>query len=66
LFGEMDKIGILQKLIRLIRMTICQTKERVKTDSQISVSFEFNKGVKCSGRLSSPPFVLHYTMLHRK
>jgi hypothetical protein len=26
LFGAMDKMGIFQKLIRRIRMTMCQTK----------------------------------------
>jgi hypothetical protein len=36
LFGAMDKMGIPQKLIRLIWMTMCQTKERVKIDNQIS------------------------------
>jgi len=46
LFGAMDRMGIPQKLIRLIRMTMCQTKARVKTDNQISTPFEFNKGVK--------------------
>jgi hypothetical protein len=35
LFGAMDKMGIPQKLIRLIRMTVCQTKARVKIDSQV-------------------------------
>jgi hypothetical protein len=32
LFEAMDKMGIPQKLIRLIRMTMCQTKEKVKID----------------------------------
>jgi len=32
-FGAMDKMGIPQKLIRLIRMSMCQTKARVKTDN---------------------------------
>jgi sorting nexin-29 len=32
LFEAMDKMGIPQKLIRLIRMTMCQTKAKVKID----------------------------------
>ena len=39
LFGAMDRMRIPQKLIRLIRMTMCQTKARVKIDSQISGHF---------------------------
>jgi hypothetical protein len=58
LFGAMDKIGISQKLIRLIRMTMCQTKARVKTDNQISTPFEFNKGVKQGDGLSTTLFKL--------
>jgi len=46
LFEAIDKMGIPQKIIRLIGMTMCQTKARVKIDNQISASFEFNKGVK--------------------
>ena len=46
LFEAMDKMGIPQKLIRLMRMTMCQTKAKVKIDNQISAPFEFNKGVK--------------------
>jgi hypothetical protein len=42
LFEAMDKMGIPQKLIRLIRMTTCQTIARVKIDNQISAPFEFN------------------------
>jgi len=58
LFGAMDKMGIPQKLIRLIRMTMCQTKERVKIDNQISALFEFNKGVKQGDGLPTTLFVL--------
>ena len=58
LFGAMDRMGIPQKLIRLIRMTMCQTKTRVKTDKQISAPFEFNKGVKQGDGLSTTLFIL--------
>jgi hypothetical protein len=58
LFGAMDKMGIPLKLIRLIRMTMCQTKARVKTDNQISAPFEFTKGVKQGDVLSTTLFIL--------
>ena len=54
----MDKMGIPQKLIRLIRMTMCQTKARVKIDNQISAPFEFNKGIKQGDGLSKTLFML--------
>jgi len=57
LFETMDKMGIPQKLIRLIRMTMCQTKARVKTDNQISAPFEFSKGVKRGDGLSITLFI---------
>jgi hypothetical protein len=43
LFEAMNKMGIPEKRIRLIRMTMCQTKARVKIDNQISLPFKFNK-----------------------
>jgi len=46
LFEAMDKTGIPQKLIRLIRMTMSQNKARVEIENQRSAPFEFNKGVK--------------------
>jgi len=58
LFGAMDKMGIPQKLIRLIRMTMCQTKARVKIDNQISARFEFRTGVKQGDCLSTTLFIL--------
>ena len=58
LFEAMDKMGITQKLIRLTRMAMCQKKARVRTDNQISVSFEINKGVKQGDGLSTSLFVL--------
>ena len=45
-FEAMGNTVIPQKLIRLIRMTMCQTKARVKIDNQLSAPFEFDKGVK--------------------
>jgi len=65
LFGAMDKMGISQKLIRLMRMTMCQTKGRVKIDNQISATFECNKGVK-QGDCQQLSLYQHYTMLYRK
>jgi len=58
LFETMDKMGIPQKLIRLIRMTMCQTKARVKIDNQISAPFGFNNGVKQGDGLSTTLFML--------
>ena len=58
LFEAVDKMGISQKLIRLIRTTMSQTKARVKTDNQISAPFEFNPGVKQGDGLSTSLFIL--------
>ena len=58
LFEATDNTGIPQKLIRLTRMTMCQTKARVKTDNQLSTPFKFKKGVKQGGGLSTPLFIL--------
>jgi sorting nexin-29 len=40
LFAAMDRLGIPQKLIRLTRMTMRQTKARVKIDNQLGAPFE--------------------------
>jgi hypothetical protein len=61
LFEAMDKMEIPQKLIRLIRMTMSQTKARVKTDNQIIAPFEFNPGVEQGDGLSTSLFI---TALH--
>jgi hypothetical protein len=58
LFEAMDKMGIPEKLIRLIRMIMCQNKARVKIDNQISALFEFKKGVKQRDGLSTTLFIL--------
>jgi hypothetical protein len=58
LFEATDKTGIPHKLIRLTRMTMCQTKARVKIDNQLSAPFEFNKGVKQGDGLSTALFIL--------
>jgi len=54
----MDRMGIPQKLIRLTRMTMCQTKARVKIDNQLGVPFEYDKGVKQGDGLSTSLFIL--------
>jgi hypothetical protein len=53
LLGAMDRMRTPQKLIRLIRMTMGQTKARVKNDQQISAPFKFNKGIKQGDGLST-------------
>jgi hypothetical protein len=58
LFEAMDKMGIPQKLIRLIRMIMCPTKARVKIDNQISAHLEFNKGVRQGDGVSTTLFIL--------
>jgi len=58
LFEAPNKMGIPQKLIRLIRMTMSQTKARVKIDNQIIALFEFNKGVKQGDGLSTTLFIV--------
>jgi hypothetical protein len=58
LFAAMDKMGIRQKLIRLTRMTMCQTKARVKSDNQLGAPFEYDKGVKQGDGLSTTLFIL--------
>jgi selenocysteine-specific translation elongation factor len=65
LFAATDKMGIPEKLIRLTRMTMCQTKARVKIDNQIGALLnmikESSKVMVCRQRSSS----WHYTMQHR-
>ena len=58
MFEAMDNMGIPQKLSRLTRMTMCQTKARVKTDNQLSTPFKFNKGVKQGDGLPTTLFIL--------
>jgi len=62
LFGAMDRMGIPQKLIRLVKITMCQTKAREKTDDKLSAPFEFNKGIKQGDGVSTAPSILaqHY------
>jgi endonuclease/exonuclease/phosphatase family metal-dependent hydrolase len=58
LFMAMDSMGIPQKLIRLTKMTMRQTKARVKIDNQLGVPFEYDKGVKQGDSLSTTLFIL--------
>jgi sorting nexin-29 len=57
LFASMDKMGIPQKLIRLTRMTMCQTEARVKIDNQLGAPFEYD-GVEQGDGLSTTLFIL--------
>jgi hypothetical protein len=54
----MDKMGTPQKLTRLVKITVCQTKASVKIDNQVSAHFKFNKGVKQGDGLSTTLFTL--------
>jgi hypothetical protein len=58
LFAPMDKTGISQKLIRLTRMTMCQTEARVKIDNQLGATFEYDQGAKQGDVLLKTLFVL--------
>ena len=58
LFEAMDNMGIPQKLIRLTKMTMSQTKVRVKIDNQLSAPFKCNKGVTQGDGLSTTLFIL--------
>ena len=66
LFAAMDRTGIPQKLIRLTRMTMRQTKARVKIDNQLGVPFEYDKGVKQGDGCQHPSSYWHYTTQDRK
>ena len=57
-FVAMDRTGIPQKLIWLMRMTMRQTKARVKIDNQLGVPFKYDKGVKQGDGLSKTLFIL--------
>ena len=57
-FEAMDNTVIPQKLIRLTRMNMFQTKARMKTHNQLSAPFKFNKGVKQGDGLSTTLFIL--------
>jgi hypothetical protein len=54
----MYKMGITQKLARLIGVTVCQTKARVKINNQISAPFKFNKGVEQGDGLTTTLLIL--------
>jgi len=58
LLTAMDRMGIPQKLFRLTRMTMQQTKARVKIDNQLGATFEYDKGVKQGDGLSTALFIL--------
>jgi hypothetical protein len=55
MFEAMEKMGIPQKLVTI---TMCQIKVRVKIDNQVSAHFKFNKGVEQGDGLSTTLFIL--------
>jgi len=58
----MEMMGIPQKLIRLVQMTMNSTVAHVKVNNQLSDSFRFNVRVKQGDGLSTTLFIL---ALHR-
>ena len=58
MLAAMDGMGIPQKLIRLTKMTMRQTKSRVKIDNRLGAPFEYNKGIKQGDGLSTTLFLV--------
>jgi sorting nexin-29 len=54
----MEEVGIPQKLIKLIEMTLKDTKAAVKINNWKTRTFEFNTGVKQGDRLSTTLFII--------
>jgi hypothetical protein len=62
LYRTMEIMGIPQKLIRLVQMSMNTTVAHVKVNNQLSDSFRFNARVKQRDGLSTTLFIL---VLHR-
>jgi sorting nexin-29 len=58
LYKGLEEVGIPGKLIRLVRMTLDNTRARVKVGTKLSDSFIFNMGVKQGDGLSAVLFNL--------
>jgi hypothetical protein len=58
LYKGLEEVGIPGKLIRLVRMTMDNTRARVKVGNKLSDSFIFNMGVKLGDGLSAVLFNL--------
>jgi sorting nexin-29 len=58
LIEAMNKMRILHKIIRMVEMTMNDTKAKVKIGNKLSETFEFSIGVKQGGGLSAVLFVL--------
>jgi sorting nexin-29 len=54
----MEEVGIPQKLIKLIEMTLKDTKAVVKINNWKTRTFEFNMGLKKGDRLSTTLFII--------
>jgi hypothetical protein len=58
LYKGLEEVGIAGKLIRLVRMTMDNTRARVKVGNKLSDSFIFNMGVKQDDGISAVLFNL--------